>query len=126
MTKIMVVDDEEDILYLVGAILKKAGYEVTTVLSGEECLERLKSEKPDLILLDIMMPEMDGWEVCKRIKEDKETKDILVVMLTVVGEEEGITKSFKYAKCDGHIIKPPISEKVLKTIEWVFKGKRGE
>lgn len=82
MTEIMVVDDEPDIIYMLKVLLEKEGHEVIEAYSGRECLEKLKIEKPDLILLDIVMPKMDGWETLKAIKEDGNLKSIPVVMLT--------------------------------------------
>jgi CheY-like chemotaxis protein len=121
--KIMLVDDEPDILLIERIILEKADYEVIETQSGEECLERLENEKPDIILLDIMMPGINGWETAKRIKENESTKDIPVIMVTVRGSEEDMTKSFQYSQSDGHIAKPIIKEKLLKTIEWIIKTK---
>ena len=121
--KIMLVDNEPDVLLVERIILEKAGYEVIETESGEECLERLETEKPSMILLDIMMPGIDGWETCKRIKENESTKDISVIMVTVRGSEEDMTKSFQYGMSDGHITKPIIKEKLLKTIEWIVKTK---
>jgi CheY-like chemotaxis protein len=121
MTEIMVVDDEPDIVFIVKAMLKREGYKVTEALSGEECLEKLEKEKPDLILMDVMMPGLDGWETCKKIKEGKKTKSIPVVMLTVKTGEEDKIRSFQYAHCDGHIDKPIIKEKLINTVKWVLK-----
>jgi two-component system response regulator VicR len=69
MTEIMVADDEPDIVYVIKAMLEKEDYEVIEAYSGEECLEKLEAENPDLILLDVMMPGLDGWEISKIIKE---------------------------------------------------------
>lgn len=121
--KIMLVDDEPDILLVERTILKKEGHEIIEVESGEECLERLETDKPDMILLDVMMPGIGGWETGKRIKEDESTRDIPVIMLTVRGSEEDMTKSFQYSKSDGHIPKPIIKEKLIQTINWVARTK---
>ena len=77
----MVVDDEPDIHYILKTALEREGYDVVEMLSGIECLQNIDKIKPDLVLMDIMMPDMDGWEVCKQIKETK--KGIPVSMLTV-------------------------------------------
>jgi DNA-binding response OmpR family regulator len=104
--KILVVDDEKDILELVSIILSEGDIIVYKAEDGHSALEIAKEKKPDLILLDIMMPEIDGWEVLKILKKGKETKDIPVAMLTcktevrdkVLGIQEGavdyITKPF--------------------------------
>lgn len=120
--KIMVVDDEPDIVVIVGEMLRKAGYDVIEARSGRECLEKLKKEKPDLILLDVMMPDILGWDVCKKIKGDEATMSIPVAMLTVKSTDEDKERSFKYAHCDAHINKPIIREKLLSTVEWLLKN----
>lgn len=81
--KIMTVDDEPDIRFMVRRILEKAGYEVIEARNGEECLEKLKKEKPDLILLDVMMPGLNGWETLKKIRAKEEWKSIPIAMVTV-------------------------------------------
>ena len=82
--KIMVVDDEPNLIELVQAILDSEGYEVITASSGRECLEKLKTVKPDLILLDMMMPGISGRETCEKIRANPDTKDLKIVFLTVV------------------------------------------
>jgi CheY-like chemotaxis protein len=119
--KIMVVDDEPDIVYVVRSILEKAGYEVVGANSGEEALDRLMEENPDLVLLDVMMPGIDGWETCRRIKE--KSKHILVAMLTVMAGVADKEKSFRFSGADAHITKPIIEEKVLGTVAWLLKCK---
>lgn len=117
----MVVDDEPDIRYLLRKMLEKEGYEVTEARDGRECLEKLKKERPDLILLDIMMPGMFGWEVSKRIKEDEMTKSIPVAMLTVRTSEEDKVKSLEESLADWHISKPVDREKLMETIKWLLE-----
>ncbi|MFQ6137137.1 MAG: PleD family two-component system response regulator [Candidatus Hydrothermarchaeales archaeon] len=126
MSKIMLVDDEPDILLLVGEMLRGEGYDVVEVKSGVECLENIKREKPDLVLLDIMMQDIDGWEVCKKIKEDAETKDIPVAMLTVRTSEESKIKSFNYSSADAHIDKPFDKEELFSIIEGLLKERGKE
>lgn len=121
--KIMLVDDEPDILLVERTILKKEGHEIIEAESGEECLERLETDKPDMILLDVMMPGIGGWETGKLIKENESTRDIPVIMLTVRGSDEDMTKSFQYSKSDGHVPKPIIKEKLIQTINWVARTK---
>lgn len=81
--KIMIVDDEESLIELVKALLEGENYEVITAMDGEECLEKLKTEKPDLILLDMMMPGMSGREVCERVRADPKIKNLKIAFLTV-------------------------------------------
>src|SRR5262249_59896317 len=80
--KILVVDDEDDILHFLELVLKEKGYDVVTASSGHEALTAAQIEKPDLVLLDIMMPQMDGWEVLKLLRVDEETTHIPVAMLS--------------------------------------------
>lgn len=116
MARIMVVDDNPKIRRVVRVILEKEGYNVEEIESGKECLRRLKKEKPDLILLDVMMPEEDGWEVCKKIKSDEKHKDIPVAMLTVRASEEDMNKSIDHG-ADAHINKPFDVEDLLDRVE---------
>lgn len=104
--KILVVDDEDHIVELIKFNLESSGYEVVVAFNGEEAIEKSLDEKPDLIILDLMLPKIDGVEVCRRIKENEETSNICIIMLTaksgesdkVVGLETGaddyITKPF--------------------------------
>lgn len=85
--KILVVDDEEHILELIKFNLESAGYQVVTAENGEDALRLCSEEKPDLVLLDIMLPGIDGLEVCRRLKSQKETMLIPIIMITAKGEE---------------------------------------
>jgi CheY-like chemotaxis protein/DNA-binding HxlR family transcriptional regulator len=120
MTKIMLVDDEPEFTFIIKKILEKEGFEAVEAHSGKECLEKVGGETPDLILCDIMMPEMDGWEVCRRIKEDEKLKSIPIMMLTIKFQQDFKLKSFQYAGCDGYITKPVNKEKLLKAVRWVL------
>ena len=79
---ILIVDDDPDVLYTVEAILKKEGYDVEKANGGSEALEHLKTSTPELILLDVMMPDIDGWGVLKEIRNDERLKDIPIIMIT--------------------------------------------
>lgn len=104
--KIMVVDDNEEVITMVKAALEREGYRVIGINNGNDCLKRINQEKPDLILMDIMMPDIDGWEVCKKIKESELIISVPISMLTVKKSEEDIQKSLEYAHADAHLIKP--------------------
>ena len=106
MKKIMAVDDETNILLIIKLLLQREGFEVVTVKGGQECLDRLVEVEPDLILMDVMMPGLNGWETCKRIKENEKTRTIPVLMLTVRTSDKSKKKSLDYACADGHICKP--------------------
>ena len=85
--KILIVDDEEHILELLDFNLKNAGYETFIATDGIEAVKIAKEEKPNLILLDLMIPGIDGFDVCKEIKKDKDMKNTSIIMLTAKGEE---------------------------------------
>nr|MBF0221922.1 response regulator transcription factor [Desulfobulbaceae bacterium] len=108
---ILSVEDEEDIQQLVSYNLMKAGYQVICAESGEEALEKLGTEKPDLIILDLMLPGMNGLEVCKHIKKTDSLKNIPVVMLTAKSEEVDIITGLEIG-ADDYITKP-FSPKIL-------------
>jgi len=114
--KILIVEDEESLLKLESILLTSKGYDVRGVPNGREALEAIAEEKPDLILLDIMLPEIDGFEVCRRVKEDPETQDIPVVMLTAKKTREDMAKGEKVG-ADWYITKPFKSAMVIETIQ---------
>lgn len=109
--KILVVDDEEDILELLRFNLLREGYNVSCAASGEEALRLAKSEIPDLLVQDLMLPGIDGLEVTKILKNDSRTKDIPIVMLTAKGEEADIVTGLELG-ADDYITKP-FSPRVL-------------
>jgi CheY-like chemotaxis protein len=119
MTKkrIMVVDDEDSLLQLVEAILANEGYEVITASDGKECLEKLKTVKPDLILLDMMMPDMSGREVCERIRKDPKTKDLKVAFLTVAKFSEAGKGVLEKMKVLDYITKPFDNEDLVRRVK---------
>ena len=103
--KILVVDDEEDILELVRYNLAREGYQVAGTLSGEEALRKARADGYDLIILDLMLPGIDGLEVTKKLKADEKTRDIPIVMLTAKGEEADIVTGLELG-ADDYITKP--------------------
>jgi CheY-like chemotaxis protein len=120
---ILLVDDEDDILYILKSVLTRAGYEVKTAGSGEECIEMLNGEKPDLIFMDIMMPGINGWETARKIKTDPETKDIPVLMVSVLDDFEDKKKSLNYAMAEDHLGKPVDLQVLLETTESLLSMK---
>ena len=123
MARVMLVDDEEKIRRIIGLMLKNEGYSVILAGSGEECLEILESEKPDLILMDVMMPGMDGWETVQKIKEDESNKDIKISMLTVKSQRRDVEKSLVDADADHHMVKPVSKEELLTTVGALLMSK---
>ena len=89
-TKIVVIEDEPDILEIIDYNLSKEGFEVCSALDGERGLELVKKEVPDLVLLDLMLPGLDGIEVCRKLKADSVTHSVSIVMVTAKGEESDI------------------------------------
>jgi CheY-like chemotaxis protein len=105
MTKILAVDDELDVVLIVKTALQSAGYEVETANNGPDALALAKSTLPDLILLDVMMPGMTGFEVLRKLKESEETARIPVIMLTGVSERAKIVEAIG-SGTSYYIIKP--------------------
>lgn len=110
-TRILVVEDDEDILELVVYNLSKERYQIAHAMSGEEALQKAFKDMPDLIVLDLMLPELDGLEVCRRLKRDPRTQHIPIVMLTAKGEESDIVTGLELG-ADDYITKP-FSPRVL-------------
>jgi two-component system phosphate regulon response regulator PhoB len=108
---ILVVEDEEDIRELIRYNLDKEGYRIEEAGTGEEALSRIHSDLPSLVLLDLMLPELDGLEVCKRIKQDAVARHVPIVMLTAKGEESDIVAGLEVG-ADDYITKP-FSPRVL-------------
>ena len=103
--KILVCDDEPYILMALTDAVEMEGYDCVTAINGKEALERAREEIPDLILLDIMMPYMDGYEVCEALKADDATKGIPVIMLTAKSQQVDIERG-KEVGADDYITKP--------------------
>ncbi len=102
---ILLVDDTETVLLFEKMMLKSEGFRLRTAKNGVQALESVQDEAPDLILLDIMMPELDGVETCRRLKSDPATQAIPVVMVTTKGEPEMVERAFE-AGCDDYVTKP--------------------
>jgi two-component system phosphate regulon response regulator PhoB len=113
MTKenILIVDDEEDVLELVHYNLQKEGYQTDTAVCGEEVVKQARAKQPDLIILDLMLPGIDGLQVCKILKSDPKTQNIPIIMLTAKGEETDIVMGLELG-ADDYVTKP-FSPKVL-------------
>ena len=103
--KILIVEDEKDVLELIRYNLDRAGYETDTALTGRQALDKAIDFGPDLVLLDLMLPEIDGLEVCDNLKSNAETADIPVIMLTAKSTEQDILTGFAMDAAD-YITKP--------------------
>src|SRR5262249_11632109 len=104
-SRILVVDDVVQNLQVVGTMLRNEGYDVMPASSGPQALERVRVRLPDLILLDLMMPEMDGLEVCRRLKADPQNRQIPIIFLTASNEMEHLVKGFEAGAVD-YVTKP--------------------
>ena len=103
--KIVVVEDDENIRELISFNLKSANYSVTEAETGEDGIKQVQKTKPDLILLDLMLPEMDGLDVCRQLKSDADTRDIPIIMVTAKGEESDIVTGLELG-ADDYVTKP--------------------
>ncbi len=103
--KILLVDDAETILMMERMILNKAGYELITAKNGEDAVSKATAERPDLILMDVVMPKMNGFEACKQIRANDTTKTIPIIMVTTRGEAESVESGFE-SGCDEYVTKP--------------------
>ena len=114
--RILIVEDEESLLKLESILLTSKGYHVTGVMDGMSALDEVRRNRPDLVLLDIMLPIMDGFEVCRQLKGNPDTANIPVVMLTAKKNSQDMAFGHE-AGCDAYITKPFKSMKILETIQ---------
>ena len=113
---ILVLDDIPTNIVLVKALLKNKNYEVISAKTGTEALALAQERQPDVILLDIMMPVMDGYEVLARLRSNEKTKDLKVIMLSALASEDDITKSVELG-ADGYLTKPLVARKLYEELE---------
>lgn len=110
--KLLLVDDSNTILMMEKMILAKAPYEILTATNGEEAVAKALAEKPDLILMDVVMPKLNGFEACRRLRQEEATKSIPIIMVTTRGEEENVEKGFE-SGCNDYVTKPIDSIELL-------------
>jgi DNA-binding response OmpR family regulator len=103
--KILLVDDSATVLLMERMILAKGAYELVTARDGEEAVQKAAAEKPDLILMDVVMPRMNGFDACRKIKAAEETRAIPVIMVTTRGELESVETGYQ-AGCNDYVTKP--------------------
>lgn len=103
--KILVCDDERHIVRLIQVNLERQGYQVVTAFDGKEGLEKIRSEKPNLVVLDVMMPYMDGFEVLKSLRREPETENLPVIMLTAKAQDKDVFEGYHYG-ADMYLTKP--------------------
>lgn len=117
---ILLVDDEEDLVYALTARLKNRGFKVVVAREGLGALRQARSQNPDLIILDIMLPKMDGYKVCRLLKSDKRYSPIPILMLSARGQERD-RELGKKAGADDYLVKPFNSEDLISRIEKLMK-----
>tara|TARA_R110001592_G_scaffold347686_1_gene641344 strand:- start:852 stop:1523 length:672 start_codon:yes stop_codon:yes gene_type:complete len=122
MEKILLVDDEQDILEFIGYNLSKEGYEVITSTNGKEAIQLAQKEEPDLIILDVMMPEMDGIEACLELRNIEKLKDTLIVFLSARGEDYSQVAGFD-AGADDYISKPIKPRLLVSRVKAILRRK---
>jgi CheY-like chemotaxis protein len=103
--RVLIVDDDPVILRLLQINFRLEGYEVDTATRGEEALERARSDRPDVVVLDVMMPGIDGWEVCRRLKETPEARNIPIIFLSARAQDEDRERSYALG-VDEYVTKP--------------------
>ena len=118
--KILIVDDEPHIVKMLQARLEFQEYEVIVATDGQDGLDKVRSEKPDLIILDISLPKLNGYEVCQALRADEKYKDIPVVMLTASGQALDIMQGMKDG-ADAYMVKPFDSEALLGILRGFLK-----
>ena len=119
--KILVVDDERHIVRLVEINLQRAGFDVVTAYDGVEALEKVKSEKPDMLVLDVMMPRKDGFEVLRDLQADPATANIPVIMLTAKAQDADIFRGWQ-SGVSSYLTKPFNPRELLTFVERIFQS----
>ena len=118
--KILIVEDEPNIVVPLQFIMKENGYDVTVAFSGEEAVEAISKTKPDLILLDIMLPGMDGYELCQTIRQKPGWEKIRIIFLTALGREADMAKGMAL-EADAYITKPFSNKEVVEKVRELLK-----
>ncbi len=120
---VVCIEDEPEMIDLVKLILGRKGFELTGAMGGREGLEAVRRIKPDLVLLDLMMPDMDGWEVYQQMKADDELKDIPVIVVTAKAQSIDKVLGLHIAKVDDYVTKPFGPQELLQSVERVLSKK---
>ena len=119
--QVVCVEDEPEMIDLYRLILNRKGFDVTGADGGKEGLETIRTQKPDLVLLDLMMPDMDGWEVYKQLKSDPDTKNIPVIVVTAKAQSIDKVLGLHIAQVDDYISKPFSPQELLDSVAKVLE-----
>ena len=120
---ILIVDDESYIVTSLSYVMKNAGFAVDSAADGEEALEKIKANAPDLVILDIMMPKLDGFEVCKAIRANPDWNSVRIIMLTAKGRDSEREKGLQLG-ADDYLTKPFSTRDILQRAKDVLQGAR--
>jgi DNA-binding response OmpR family regulator len=126
LRKVVCIEDELEMIELVKLILDRNKFEVTGAVGGQEGLDKIGEIKPDLVLLDLMMPEMDGWEVYQKMKASEAMRDIPVIVVTAKAQSIDRVLGLHIARVDDYITKPFGPQELLDSVERVISTKKGE
>jgi len=121
---ILCIEDEQEMIDLIRLILSRRGFDVQGANSGEEGLAIIRKEHPDLVLLDLMMPDMDGWEVYQQMKAEETTKNIPVIVVTARAQSIDKVLGLHIAKVDDYIAKPFSPQELLNSVDNVLAAKK--
>ncbi len=126
MKRILCVEDEQEMIDLIRLILGRRGFEVKGADGGVEGLRLIRQDLPDLVLLDLMMPDMDGWEVYQQMKADEKTRHIPVIVVTAKAQNIDRVLAMHIAKVDDYITKPFSPQELLQSVEKVLGAQEPE
>lgn len=124
--RIIYIEDEQEMIDLVRLILSRKGYEVKGAIGGQEGLDLIRSNPPDLVLLDLMMPDMDGWEVYQQMKANETTRNIPVIVITAKAQNIDKVLGVHIAKVEDYISKPFSPQQLIDSVEKVLKKSRSK
>ena len=122
--RVLCIEDEPEMIDLIRLILERKGFEVIGAVGGQEGLDTVRREKPDLVLLDLMMPDVDGWEVYRQMKADDELKSIPVVVVTAKAQSIDKVLGLHIAKVDDYVTKPFGPTDLLDSVDRVLKNQQ--
>jgi two-component system, OmpR family, alkaline phosphatase synthesis response regulator PhoP len=113
--RILIADDEENIVISLEFLMKREGFEVSIAQDGEQAVEKIRAEKPDLVLLDVMMPKKSGFEVCQEVRADPALRSVRILMLTAKGRETEVAKGLALG-ADSYVTKPFSTKELVERI----------
>lgn len=120
-SKILIADDEQNIVISLEFLMKREGFDVSIAQDGEEAINKIRAEMPDLVLLDVMMPKRNGFEVCQEVKSDPALQSIRVLMLTAKGRDTEVTKGLALG-ADAYMTKPFSTKELVEKVRSLLSG----